>query len=156
KKYAATCGLILLTDSDSAGFMIRARVAECAAGGTLRHAYIPDVKGKESRKKAPSAEGTLGVEGMSRQVIINAVLASGATTEDSLPIQQKEEITRAMLYEDGFFGGTNSSALRLALTQRLGLPARISVSGLVGTLNRLSSAEEYRRIAAELKGERGQ
>ncbi|MBR6771830.1 MAG: DUF4093 domain-containing protein [Clostridia bacterium] len=154
KKYAQTRGLVLLTDSDSAGFMIRARVAKSVPAGSVRHAYVPDVQGKESRKKTPSAENLLGVEGMSREVIISAVLASGATVEgQEHPSVKKEEVTRLMLYEDGFFGGKNSAALRLRLTLRLGLPARISVSGLLGAINTLSSCGEYQKIAAEIKEE---
>lgn len=154
KKYAEECGLILLTDSDSAGFMIRARVASCVPKGTVHHAYVPDIVGKESRKKAPSAEHLLGVEGMSREVIISAVMKAGATVEGQENIAcPKEEVTRLMLYEDGFFGGKDSSSLRLELTKRLGLPARISVSGLLGAINLLSSREEYEKIAAEIKSE---
>ena len=156
KKYAAERGLILLTDSDSAGFMIRARVASCVPPGTVRHAYVPDVVGKESRKKAPSAENLLGVEGMSREVIVAAVLGAGATVDGcEQTAAEKEKVTRLMLYEDGFFGGQNSSALRLGLTQRLGLPARISVSGLLGAINTLSGREEYEKIAREIKEENG-
>lgn len=156
RKYALERGLILLTDSDSAGFMIRARVAACVPKGTVAHAYVPDIIGKESRKKAPSAEHLLGVEGMSREVIISAVLRAGATVEgqENRPTEPKAEVTRLMLYEDGFFGGQNSSSLRLELTKRLGLPARISVSGLLGAINLLSSLEEYEKIAAEIKNEK--
>ena len=155
KKYAAARGLVLLTDSDSAGFMIRARVADFVPKGSVRHAYIPDITGKESRKKAPSAENLLGVEGMSWEVIVSAVLKSGATVEGRERSEtEKEEVTRLMLYEDGFFGGENSTEARLALTKRLGLPARISVTGLLGAINSLSSAEEYRAIAREIKSER--
>ncbi|MBQ1954949.1 MAG: DUF4093 domain-containing protein [Clostridia bacterium] len=158
KKYALERGLILLTDSDSAGFMIRARVAACVPKGTVAHAYVPDIRGKESRKKAPSAENLLGVEGMSREVIISAVLGAGATVEgqEKHPAEPKAEVTRLMLYEDGFFGGKNSASLRRALTERMGLPARISVSGLIGAVNLLSSREEYEKIAAEIKEEIGE
>ena len=153
KKYALERGLILLTDSDSAGFMIRARVAACVPAGTVAHAYVPDITGKESRKKAPSAENLLGVEGMSREVIISAVLGAGATVDgqEKRPTETKAEVTRIMLYEDGFFGGKNSVSLRRALTERMGLPARISVSGLIGAVNLLSSREEYEKIDAEIK-----
>lgn len=157
KKYAEECGLIVLTDSDSAGFMIRARVASCVQGGKVAHAYVPDIIGKERRKKAPSAENLLGVEGMSRETIISAVVGAGATVEGQESVRrEKEEVTRLMLYEDGFFGGKNSAALRAMLTSRLGLPARISVSGLIGAVNTLSSRREYEKIAAEIKEEMGE
>ncbi len=151
KKYAEVCGLVLLTDSDSAGFMIRARVAEAVQPHSVINAYVPDIRGKERRKRAPGAEGLLGVEGMSREIITNAVLAAiGNSAPDAPP---RPEITRTMLYEDGFFGGQNSAALRARLTRRLNLPARISVSGLIGAINRLSSPDEYQSIAQEIKTE---
>lgn len=151
--YAERCGLILLTDPDPAGFMIRARVAQCVPKGTVRHAYIPDIPGKERRKRAPGAAGTLGVEGVGRELIISAVLSAGATPEGAEPCQRppEEPVTRLTLYEDGLFGGKDSSGLRRELTERLGLPRSISVSGLVEAINRLSSLEEYRRIVSMIK-----
>jgi len=154
KAYAQKCGLILLTDPDPAGFMIRARVAQCVPEGTVLHAYVPDVPGKERRKQKKSSAGTLGVEGMSRETIISAVLSAGATRldgENAAQTPEKEKITRTDLYEDGLLGGQDSSRLRLELTKTLGLPAAISVSGLVGALNRLSSREEYRQIVRRIK-----
>lgn len=152
-KYASSCGLIVLTDSDSAGFMIRSRVSKCVPPGTVKHAYIPDIAGKEKRKKRPSAEGTLGVEGMSREVIVNAVLSAGATLDSAEPRSSLTPVTRVMLYDDGFFGGADSAALRRKLTDRLGLPAKLSVSALVDALNRLCGAEKYAILVNEIKKE---
>ena len=153
-RLASTCGLILLTDSDPAGFMIRARVAECAPPGTVRHAYVPDVPGVERRKKTPGAAGLLGVEGMPPAVIRQAVLAAGATVEGAAAAPPpKSGITRARFYEDGFFGRPDSASRRDALKARLGLPARLSVSALLNAMNRLITAEEYESLVRELAGQ---
>ena len=138
-------GLVVLTDSDGAGFLIRHKIASCIPPGQLKHAYIPDVFGKERRKAAPSKEGKLGVEGMSLPVLRQALERAGATLEDA-PGQQPfrgEPITQADLFEAGLAGRPDSAARRQALKKTLGLPERLSSKGLLQALNALFTREEF-------------
>ena len=144
RKLAERRGILILTDSDSAGFMIRNFLCGCVPKEKIKHAYIPEIIGKEKRKSAPSKEGTLGVEGMKCEVIENALRNAGISyeTEDS----GKEKITRAMLYEDGLMGKDGSAALREALLKELALPQRLSTTAMLNMLNSLITADEYRNI----------
>ena len=146
-------GLILLTDSDGAGFLIRNHLKGAIPGEYLKQAYIPDVYGKERRKRAPGKEGKLGVEGMTPQVLEQALRTAGATflEEETAPAAAGRQITRLDLYQDGFTGGANSAHRRKALLRALGLPERLSSSALEKTLNALVSWEEYQAIASTLK-----
>ena len=146
KKYALERGLILLTDSDSAGFMIRARVAACVPAGTVAHAYVPDITGKESRKKAPSAENLLGVEGMSRDVL-SRLLEPFATNAESVA---KGGITKTDFFTDGLSGGANSSLKRAELARLAALPDDISANALLEALNILYSYDEYKEMISKI------
>ena len=143
-------GVIIFTDSDAAGFRIRAYLAQRLAGRVrFRHAYIPDVYGKEKRKAAPSKEGKLGVEGVDKQLIFNAI---GAVSGTDAPAPA-DPVTREDLYEDGLMGGAGSADRRRRLLQRLGLPARLSVSRMLPAINTLYTRQEYRRAVESLREE---
>lgn len=142
KKLAESRGLIIMTDSDGAGFMIRNHLKGCIAPELIKQAYIPDVYGKERRKSAPSREGKLGVEGMSPQVILEALRRAGATFEGP-EAEERPEITKADLYKKGLSGGENSAELRKGLLKKLELPERLSAQGLLDVLNAIMSREEF-------------
>lgn len=137
-------GLIVLTDSDAAGFVIRSFIRSCVDPELVKHAYIPDVPGKERRKSAPSKEGKLGVEGMPPQVLLDALLRAGATVDDS-PCKSTERppITKADLYARGLSGRENSRQLRKKLLRQLELPERLTSGGLLEVLNTVMSREEF-------------
>jgi len=137
-------GLIILTDSDRAGFFIRGRIGGMLKNENLKHAYIPDVAGKERRKDSHSKEGKLGVEGMSPDVIINALTLAGATFEDTPEhVPSAARITKADLFEAGLSGGANSLMRRRALLKKLGLPERLSSNALLDVLNILCTRGEF-------------
>ena len=144
--YAENGGITVLTDSDAAGFRIRGYIKGIISRGEVRCAYIPDIYGKERRKRKPSAEGKLGVEGVSAEVIIKALTDAGAVCEIHDP---ETAVTRADLYEDGLFGREDSSARRAELLQKLGLPQRLSTSGLLDVLNSSVGYDEYKRLLKE-------
>ncbi len=142
-------GVIVLTDSDSAGFLIRARLRGAVPEG-LKHAYIPDIPGKERRKSAPSREGKLGVEGVGAEVILRALRRAGATFEDSETGDLTGEITKADLFEMGLSGGEDSARLRGELKRRLGLPERLSANGLLEVLNAILTRRELWELIEEM------
>lgn len=134
--YADTRGLIVLTDGDGAGFQIRGRIRSAIPAEKLKHAYIPDIYGKEKRKKAPSKEGKLGVEGMTPEILRDCLLRAGATFEgDTGEKTQVFQLTKADFFEMGYSGGQGSAAKREALAKRLKLPVRLSADGLLDAIN---------------------
>ena len=138
-------GLIVFTDSDGAGFVIRNHIKSAIPGKYLKHAYIPDILGKERRKSAPGKEGKLGVEGMNREVILEALRRSGATIEgEDAPCVQA--ITKQDLMELGLSGGADASAKRLKLLKKLDLPEHMSPNAMLQALNLLYSLEELEEI----------
>jgi len=148
--YAGTRGLIVLTDSDGAGFLIRSRIRNAIPPQQLKHAYIPDIPGKERRKAAPSREGKLGVEGMSASVLLDCLYRAGVTTEDRASQEASERrLTKADLYALGLTGKPDCALRRARVKQALGLPEKLSVNGLLDVLNVLSSREELQRILEE-------
>lgn len=140
--FARARGLIVLTDSDGAGFQIRSYIKGCVDPKLVRHAYIPDVCGKERRKRVPSKEGKLGVEGMPPQVLLDALLRAGGTVEDR-EAPAPERIKKADLYARGLSGREGSREKRQALLKRLDLPERLSADGLLDVLNATMSREEF-------------
>lgn len=150
RKYAESGGITVLTDSDSAGFKIRGYIKGFVGKGTVRCAYIPDIFGKERRKRAPSAEGKLGVEGVDEKVIVEALIKAGAAEGGEPKIK---EVSRTDLYEDGLFGKEDSSQKRAKLLKRLGLPERLSTSGLLDFINSSMSAEEYKKALEDIEKE---
>ena len=147
RRLADTRGLIIFTDADGAGFFIRGRLRGMLDGENVRHAYIPDVRGREKRKRALSKEGKLGVEGMRPEVIIAALERAGATFEDS-PTQAAAiaQITKADLYSAGLSGGDCSAINRRALLKSLGLPERLSANGMLDVLNVLYTRDEFFKL----------
>ncbi len=152
KKLAEKRGLIILTDSDSAGFMIRGYLKGLLDSKTVKHAYIPDIIGREKRKSAPSKEGKLGVEGMDRDVIIAALKRSGATFEhDGERTRGSEEITKADLFVQGLSGTDGSAERRAKLLLHLGLPERLSPNSLLDVLNTLYTRDEFFTLYAVIQ-----
>lgn len=150
RELAAKRGLIILTDSDGAGFVIRNYLKGAIPREQVKHAYIPDVYGKERRKRAPGREGKLGVEGMPPQVLREAILRSGATVLDaSAPARPAGGLTPADLFALGLSGAPDAAARRGELLRRLGLPERMSAKGLLAALNALYTPEELDRLLNE-------
>ena len=146
RKVAQTRGLIVFTDSDGAGFVIRNYLKGAIPAEQLKHAYIPDIPGKERRKSAPGKEGKLGVEGMTRDVIIESLRRAGATFVDEPVSKKQDKITKVDFFDLGLSGGPDSKAKRLALMKMLDLPEHMSSNALLETLNLLYSKEEMYRI----------
>ena len=138
-------GIILFTDSDGAGFVIRNFISGIVEPKYIKHAYIPDIIGKERRKSSPSKEGKLGVEGMSSDIIIEALKRSGATIDDKL-IHEYDEISKADLYALGLFGREGSAEKRKQLQRSLSLPEHLSSNSLLRVLNIVSSKNELEEI----------
>ena len=145
--YARTTGVIVLTDSDRAGFQIRNYLKGAVRDGKLYHVYIPDIYGKEHRKEKPSAEGKLGVEGIRKDVLLEAFAKAGVLT-DEVP-EKADPITRYDLYELGLSGGADSKARRKALQKRLGLPDLLSAASLLEVLNTMMTRQELQQLLAD-------
>lgn len=143
RRIAQARGLIVLTDPDGAGFVIRNYIRSSLDPALVKHAYVPDVYGRERRKSAPSKEGKLGVEGMPQEVLIRALLKAGATVDESPEREAREPITKADLYARGLSGRENSRQLRRKLLKQLELPERLTADGLLEVLNTLMSREEF-------------
>ncbi len=142
RRLAEKRGLILLTDSDGAGFVIRNYLKGALPKEHIKQAYIPDMPGKERRKRKPGKEGKLGVEGMSPQVLLEALRRSGATFADESPTMEKNAITKADLLEKGLIG-PGSVARRQALLRELSLPAHLTPNALLEALNILFTLGEF-------------
>ncbi len=154
RKVAQTRGLIVLTDSDGAGFVIRNHIKGAIEPQYLKHAYIPDIYGKERRKAAPGKEGKLGVEGMKKDVILEALRRCGATIEGE-DTPSRTAVTKQDMMALGLSGGKSSSARRLALMKKLELPEHLSANGLLQALNLLVSKEELAQLCADLENNNG-
>ena len=140
-------GLVVLTDSDAAGFVIRNYLKSCIPNEYLLHAYVPDVLGKEKRKRAPGKEGKLGVEGMRPQVLLDALIRAGATVDARPAAESAARITKADMYKCGLSGGTGSREKRAALIKRLDLPKKLSADALLDVLNAIMTREEFFALA---------
>ena len=150
RRVAEKRGLIVFTDSDGAGFVIRNKVKSCIPAALLLHAYIPDISGKERRKSAPGKEGKLGVEGMTPQVIVDCLIRAGATVEGEQSFCRQPEITKQDMIELGLSGAANSSEKRKALMKRLNLPEHMSSNALLQALNMLYTKEEFLKVTDNL------
>ena len=139
-------GLIVLTDSDGAGFVIRNYIKGCVDPKLVKHAYIPDIYGKERRKSAPSREGKLGVEGMKPQALLDALIRAGATFDDEENKKTAPRISKADMYARGLSGREGSAEKRAQLIKQLGLPERLTADGLLDVLNATMSREEFLSI----------
>ncbi len=152
RRVAEQRGLIVFTDSDGAGFVIRNFLKGAIPAKYLKHAYIPDIPGKERRKSAPGKEGKLGVEGMTPEILLACLKRAGATIlgEDT-PAEQP--ITKQDLFELGLSGGANASEKRKKLMKKLALPEHLSPNGLLQALSLLYTREELTALAAQLETE---
>lgn len=146
RSLAEARGLVVLTDSDGAGFVIRNFIKGCVDPKYVKNAYIPDVPGRERRKSAPSREGTLGVEGMRPEVLLEALRRAGATFEDGKTENAARRITKADMYARGLSGGPDSAEKRARLIAELGLPQRLTASGLLDVLNALTTREKFMKM----------
>lgn len=152
RRLAEKQGLIVLTDSDGAGFVIRNYLKGALPKEKVKQAYIPDVHGKERRKRAPGKEGKLGVEGMRPEVLLEALRRAGATFEDedgSTPFDKKEPITKGDLFELGLSGGANAGEKRKALLKKLDLPEHLTANALLEALNLLYDRETFFTLAGQ-------
>ena len=148
RQVAMKRGLIVFTDSDGAGFVIRNHVKSAIPAAYLKHAYIPDVKGKEKRKSAPGKEGKLGVEGMTPDILLDALRKAGATMEGE-ETSHAGGITKQDLMALGLSGGADASAKRLALLKKLNMPEHMSPNAMLQALNLLYNLEELKGILEE-------
>ena len=137
-------GLVVLTDSDDAGFRIRNYINKFACNVPIKNVYIPSIKGKESRKDKPSKEGLLGVEGVSADILIQALNRAGVVTNDT--VKTSNEITYTHLFEFGISGTEGGADKRRELLQKIGLPVRLSKKSLLQVLNSLYTLEEFENI----------
>ena len=152
KRAAEKRGLIVLTDSDGAGFAIRNRIKSVIPGAYLKHAYIPDVYGKEKRKKVGGKEGKLGVEGMPPEVLEKVLYQCGATflREDAAQKREPMGLTKADMCTLGLSGRADSSTRRQLLLQRLELPEHMSTNALLAVLNGCYTETELRSALGNL------
>ncbi len=137
---AKSCGVIILTDSDHAGLRIRNHLKGCIPDGEVINVFVPQIKGKEKRKESPSAEGYLGVEGLSDDILKEAFEKAGVISDGTY---KPPFIDKARLMDDGFIGMPDSSKKRTFLLKELGLPDLLSTSSMLEILNRIYSLEEY-------------
>ena len=152
RRLAEKQGLIVLTDSDGAGFVIRNYLKGALPKELVKQAYIPDIYGKERRKRTPGKEGKLGVEGMKPDVLLAALARAGATflDEENGTGAAGEPITKADLFELGLTGGPDSAAKRQAILRELELPEHLTANGLLEALNLLYSRESFLKFAKKL------
>ena len=146
RQIAEKRGLIVFTDADGAGFVIRNHIKSAIPGKYLKHAYTPDIFGKERRKAAPGKEGKLGVEGMRPEIIVEALQKAGATIEGETDKRTVQEITKADLVILGLSGIPGSEERRKKLVKKLDLPERISPNALLQALNLLYTLEELTEL----------
>ncbi len=144
-------GILVLTDSDSAGFKIRSFIGSTVNQKDIYHAYIPDIFGKERRKTEPSKEGKIGVEGVSEEVIMQALANAGVLYESTA--EPEHPITKIHLYEHGFTGGADSAKKRAALLKYYRLPERLSANSLVKVLNCITTYERFLEDIVEIEKE---
>lgn len=151
KTLAEKTGVVILTDSDSAGFQIRNYIKQSLPSDKVLHAYIPDVHGKEKRKQKPGKEGLMGVEGVDDDIIIDALKKAGCTLDgDKTTGQKGRKITKADMFRLGLSGGEKSREMRDMLSKELGLPAKISANMLLDVINRLLDYEELCEIVQNI------
>ena len=151
RKVAEARGLIVFTDSDGAGFVIRNHIKSAIPAQYLKHAYTPDIFGKERRKSAPGREGKLGVEGMTREVILESLRRAGATFLDEEMTVSIPEITKADLLELGLYG-PGSNDRRQKLIKQLGFPEKISNNAFLQAVNLLYSLDELKQALEQDNG----
>lgn len=148
RKLAQRRGIVIITDSDRAGFQIRNFLRGALPPDRVRNVYIPDIFGKEHRKVAPSKEGKLGVEGIPKEVILQSLKRAGILCEEAE--RPMRRITKIDLFEDGLTGGRNSAERRHCLLEKLDLPGRLATNALLEILNAMLTHEEYKNIVRQI------
>ena len=151
RRMAEARGLIVLTDPDGAGFVIRNFIKSCVPPEQLKQAYVPDIYGKEKRKARPSREGKLGVEGMRAETLLEALRRAGATFEGAQSPENAQMISKTDLYRLGLSGRERSARMRAELIRELDLPEHLSADALLDVINATMSKEELLRRVALLK-----
>ena len=151
KRIARQRGILILTDSDSGGFVIRNFLKGFVPESCIKHAYIPQLKGKEKRKSEVSKEGLLGVEGVADEVIVKAIKNSGAEVLNESAGVKRSQIRKTDLYELGLTGRDNSAYLRAKLLKRLELPSYLTTNAMLSALNCLYSLEELKKLINSIK-----
>ncbi|MCI9575258.1 MAG: DUF4093 domain-containing protein [Clostridiales bacterium] len=160
RKLADTRGIIIFTDSDAAGFVIRGHLNSSIDNSKIKHAYIPDVFGKEKRKEKASKEGKLGVEGVDAALILEALTRAGATvlgnetTSETVSVPPDSRITKADLFAWGLSGGEGSSERRRLLLDCLKLPEHLAPNSLVKVLNSMFTREDFENLIQKLFSEK--
>ena len=149
RKAARTTGLIIFTDSDGAGFVIRTFLKGALPKEGVLHAYIPDIPGKEKRKRAPGKEGLLGVEGMTKEILLSALENAGADLGGEAAKKPGDTITKFDLYTAGLSGKPDSASKRAAFLEKLRFPAHMSANALLDALNLLYTREEFLALFEE-------
>lgn len=144
-------GIIVFTDSDGAGFVIRNYLNGIVPKNKIKHAYIPEIMGKEKRKDKPSKEGFLGVEGISDEIIINSLKNCGATIEDTELKESRSEITKSDFYTLGLSGHDNSDKLRKLLLTKLELPHYMTANAMLSAFNMIMTKDELESLLKEIK-----
>ena len=150
RKIAQVRGLIVFTDSDGAGFVIRNHIKSAIPNQYLKHAYTPDILGKERRKAKAGKEGKLGVEGMTREIILDSLRRAGATIDENVTSEAKEELTKADLMDLGLYG-PGSNEKRLQLIKHLGFPEKMSNNAFLQAINLLYDRVELTKIMQTLE-----
>lgn len=154
KTIAEKMGVVILTDSDSAGFQIRNYVKQLIPDEKIKHAYIPEIAGKEKRKKIAGKEGLLGVEGILPEIIIKALKDAGCEIDGNSSVpKETTPITKSDLYLLGLSGTDNSAKKRQALLNLLGLPSKISSNMLLSVLSRMLTKDELINLLDEIQSE---
>ena len=156
RRVAKTRGLIVFTDADGAGFVIRNHIKSAIDGKYLKHAYTPDILGKERRKAAPGKEGKLGVEGMKPQILLDALRRAGATIEgEDTSAAGTAGITKQDFMALGLSGGTGSSEKRQNILKKCGLPERMTANAMLEALNLLYTKEEFLKLLESMEQKNG-
>ena len=149
RRVAEKRGLIILTDPDGAGFVIRNYLKGALPKEQVLHAYVPDISGKEKRKKAPGKEGKLGVEGMTQEVLLQALRNAGADIDGETAVQKPDPITHTDLFELGLSGGAGSRQKRQKLLAALELPEHMSTAALLSAVDLLYTRDEFVKFCEE-------
>lgn len=150
KTLAEKTGIVILTDSDTAGIKIRNFIKQLVPEEQVKHAYIPEIAGKERRKTTPAKEGLLGVEGITEEIITDALIKSGCTVCGEKK-EEQDKMTKTDFYKMGLSGGEKSAELRRQLALKLGLPSKLSANMLLDAVNRISDRETVTAMLKEME-----
>lgn len=148
RRLAAEKGLLVLTDSDSAGFMIRSFLSSIVPNEYITNAYIPDIFGKEKRKDTSSKEGKLGVEGISTEILIQTLQRAGVCCSVA-ETSSRRKVTNVDFFDDGLSGGPDSKVKRLKLLRYLDLPERMTTKALLQVINSIMTYDEYKKAVCD-------